>query len=382
MRQELLQKPVYLALISEQGRVFKSGMRLASMNVKIEGKVIGPTRPVYVVAEMSSNHGGDLSRAIDIIYAAKEAGADAVKVQTYTAETMTLDSHLSHFFIKKGPWAGRTMYELYEAAYTPWNWYGQLAETAKTAGITLFSTPFDASAIDFLKQFDPPAFKVASPEIIELDLIKKLASTGKPLIISTGKATLGEIDTAVRVARNAGSDQIILLHCISEYPANPEDMNLKTISHLGKTFDVPSGLSDHSLCVSIPLAAVALGACMIEKHIMLDNSEISTPDTFFSLSASDFTEMVKGIREVEKAIGKVEYPRIADDSRRSIYAVTDIKQGEIFSDENIKSLRPGGGLQPSVLPTLVGRSATCDIARGTLIKWRHSGAMSLKEATG
>lgn len=352
------------------------------MEVQIDGKVIGPTRPVYVVAEMSANHGGDLSRAIDIIHAAKEAGADAVKVQTYTAETLTLNSNLSHFFIKKGPWAGQTMYELYEAAHTPWNWYGQLAETAKKAGITLFSTPFDASALDFLEQFDPPAFKVASPEIIELDLIKKLASTGKPLIFSTGKATLGEIDTAVRAARNAGSNQIILLHCISEYPANPKNMNLNTIRHLGETFNMPSGLSDHSLSTSIPLAAVALGACMIEKHIMLDDNEISTPDTFFSISASDFKKMVKGIRETEKAIGKVEYAKIPDNFRRSIYAITDISQGDIFSEENIKSLRPGGGLQPSDLTMLIGRTATCDIKKGTLVEWTHAGGVSFQKRAG
>lgn len=357
-------------------------MKTTSTEVQIDDRVIGPGRPVYIVAEMSANHGGDLSKAMDIIYAAKEAGAEAVKIQTYTAETLTLDSHLPHFFIKKGPWAGQTMYELYEAAHTPWDWYGQLAETAKRAQITLFSTPFDASAIDFLDQFDPPAYKIASPEIIELGLIEKSASRGKPLIISTGKATLAEIDTAVRVAKNAGSDHVVLLHCVSEYPAQPEKMNLNIIRHLEKTFNVPAGLSDHSLGRSIPLAAVALGACLIEKHIMLDDTVLSTPDSFFSLTVSDFREMVKGIREIEKAIGKVEFPKLPDNSRRSIYSIRDIRQGETFSKKNIKSIRPGGGLQPSALSILMGRSATCDIAKGTLIEWRHAGDISYKEEAG
>jgi pseudaminic acid synthase len=344
-------------------------------SVLIDGRNIGPAKPAYIIAEMSANHGGDFDRAVAIMNAAKEAGADAVKLQTYTADTLTIDCDNPRFFIENGPWQGQTMHQLYEAAATPWEWYPDLAKIAQEIGISLFSTPFDVSAVEFLEEMNTPAYKIASYELIELELIECVAATGKPLILSTGEATLAEIDEAVRVARGAGSKEIILLKCTSTYPAPAEQMNLMTIPHLQQSFNVPVGLSDHSVGTSAAIAAVVLGASVIEKHFMLDK-DLSTPDSFFSVDPKEFSQMVRDIRQAEKSLGCVSYSGIPLCSRRAIYAVEDILKGDCFSDSNIASRRPGSqsGLVPKLLPLVRGRIALADIEKGDLLDWDSVGA--------
>ncbi|MCX6983432.1 MAG: pseudaminic acid synthase [Lentisphaerae bacterium] len=340
----------------------------------INGREIGADMPVYIIAEMSANHGQDFQQAVKILQAAKEAGADAVKLQTYTPETMTINCSNGYFQIGKGTiWEGRNLYDLYAEAYTPWDWQPKLQAIANDLGIALFSTPFDDTAVDFLEQLSIPAYKIASFELVDFPLIRRVARTGKPMIMSTGMATLAEIDEAVRTAKEAGAIQIALLKCNSGYPAPPEEMNLRTIPHMAEAFDLPVGLSDHTLGIGVPVAAVALNACIIEKHLTLSRS-IQGPDSAFSLEPNEFKAMIEAVRTAEKALGKVQY-RVTEHEfasrvfRRSLFVVKDMKAGDIFNPENLRSIRPSHGLHPSYLEGMLGRVASQDISRGTPLQW-------------
>jgi N-acetylneuraminate synthase len=313
---------------------------------------------------------------VRILHAAKEAGADAVKLQTYTPDTLTIPSEKEYFRIGGGTlWDGRTLYDLYSEAYMPWEWQPKLKEIADEIGIDLFSTAFDPTAVDFLEQMGVPVHKVASFEIVDIPLIEKMARTGKPLIISTGMATLGEIEEAVQAARRAGATQIALLKCTSAYPAPPEEMNLRTIPHMAEAFSVPVGLSDHTLGIAVPVAAVALGICIVEKHFTLSR-DIPGPDSAFSLEPQEFKAMVEAIRTVEKALGTVQYGVSDRESksrvfRRSLFVVKDMKAGDVFTEENLRSIRPGHGLAPKYLKDILGARAACDLERATPLQWRH-----------
>ena len=349
--------------------------------VEISGRRIGPGFPAYIVAEMSANHNRDFEQAVRILHAAKQAGADTVKLQTYTPETMTIRSDENYFRIEGGtPWDGRTLYDLYGEAYTPWEWQPKLKAIADDLGLGLFSSAFDPSAVDFLEEMEVPVHKVASFEIVDIPLIEKMARTGKPMIISTGMATLNEIEEAVQAARNAGAAQIVLLKCTSAYPAPPEEMNLMTIANLAEAFGVPVGLSDHTLGIAVPAAAVALGACIVEKHFTLSRS-ISGPDSAFSLEPHEFKAMVEAIRTVEKAMGKVRYGVSEQEAksrtfRRSLFVVQNVKAGERFTFENVRSIRPGYGLHTRHLPEVIGCCAARDIQRGEPLTWDMVGARS------
>lgn len=331
---------------------------------------------VFIIAEMSANHGQDINIAKKTIKAAKEAGADAIKLQTYTADTITIDCDNEYFQLKQGTiWDGRTLYDLYKEAYTPWEWHEELMDYAKELGLICFSSPFDKTAVDFLESLNVPAYKVASFEITDIPLIEYIASKGKPVIISTGIATLGEIDEAVRACRNVGNDQIVLLKCTSEYPAKIEDANLLTLKNLKETFNVEVGLSDHTLGVTVPIVSVALGVKVIEKHFILDKS-IGGPDASFSLDKHEFKILVDSVRDAEKAIGKVTY-ELTDkkvksrEFSRSLFVVEDIKKGEIFTENNIKSIRPGYGLKPKYYNKIIGKVSKESIKRGTPLNWNH-----------
>ena len=335
---------------------------------------IAPGRPTYIIAELSANHGHSFEQAVRLVHAAKQAGADAVKLQTYTADTLTLRSDRPEFRVVGGTlWDGRTLHDLYGEAYTPWEWQPKLKAVADELGIDLFSTPFDPTAVDFLEGMGVPAYKVASFELVDLPLIEKIARTGKPIIMSTGMATLAEIAEAVDVVRRAGSGQLALLKCNSAYPAPPEEMNLRTIPHLAEAFGVPVGLSDHTLGIAVPVAAVALGACIIEKHFTLSRAEPG-PDSAFSLEPHEFKAMVEGVRVAEKALGTVHYGLSGKDEasrvfRRSLFVVQDVKVGEAFTEQNVRSIRPGHGLPPKALHDVIGRRAACEVARGTPLSW-------------
>lgn len=330
--------------------------------------------PVYVIAEVSANHNREFELAVSILKAAKEAGADAVKLQTYTPDTITMNNNRPEFQIGGGtPWDNRTLYDLYKEAYMPWEWQPKLKREADGLGLDFFSTPFDPSAVDFLEQMDVPAYKVASFEIVDIPLIRKMARTGKPLIISTGMATLSEIEEAVQAARQSGATQIALLKCTSSYPAPPEEMNLRTIPHMCEAFGVPVGLSDHTLGIAVPVGAVALGASIVEKHFTLSRS-IPSPDSAFSLEPDEFKSMVEAIRTTEKALGRVHYGVTEREAsgrknRRSLFVVKDMRAGEVFSEENVRSIRPGYGLHPRYLKEVLGRRAIQDITRGTPLTW-------------
>ena len=345
-----------------------------STYITIKDHHIGKSSPVYIIAEISANHNQDFDQAVRIVRAAKDAGADAVKLQTYTPDTLTIRSDKECFRIKSGTlWDGRTLYDLYSEAYTPWEWQPKLKTIANEIGIDLFSTAFDPTAVDFLEEMDVPAHKVASFEIVDIPLIEKMARTGKPLIISTGMATLGEIEEAVQSARNAGATQIALLKCTSSYPALPEEMNIRTIPHLAEAFGVPVGISDHTLGIAVPITAVALGACIVEKHLTLSRA-IPGPDSSFSLEPHEFRAMVEAIRTVEKALGRVRYGASGREVgsrvfRRSLFVIKDMKAGETFSLENVRSIRPGHGLSPKYLNEILGRKAAKDIERGTPLSW-------------
>jgi len=339
----------------------------------INHRVIASGHPAYVVAEMSANHHQDYDRAVRIIEAAKEAGADAIKLQTYTADTITLNCDSKYFRIEGTLWDGRTLHDLYREAYTPWEWQPKLKIIADKLGLDLFSSPFDPTAVDFLERMGIPAYKVASSELVDIPLLKKIASVGKPIIMSTGMATLGEIEEAVRTIRGAGCDQLALLHCTSVYPAPPEDLHLRTLSHLAEAFSVPVGISDHSLGIEVAIAAVVLGACIIEKHFTLSRSDHG-PDSAFSLEPREFKAMVEAVRTIEKALGVVKYgaserEQISRRYRRSLFVVENVKAGEEFTEKNVKSIRPGDGLHPRYLSEVIGRTARCDVKKGTPLGW-------------
>ncbi len=340
----------------------------------ISDRPVGPGEGTYVVAEMSANHGGDFDRAVEIVHAAKDAGADAIKLQTYTPDTMTIDCDDDHFRIGKGSiWEGRGLYELYAEAMTPWEWQPKLKEIADEIGIDLFSTPFDATAVDFLEEMGVPAYKVASFELVDIPLLRKIAATGKPVIMSTGMATLAEIDEAVRTLREAGAKEIALLKCTSAYPAAPEEMNLRTIPDLAEQFGVPVGLSDHTLGMAVPVAAVALGACVVEKHFALSRAD-GGPDSAFSTEPEEFRAMVDAVRTTEKALGRVSYDlsergKASRVFRRSLFVVKDMKAGDEFTTDNVRSIRPGHGLLPKHLDDVLGRRAAKALKTGMPLSW-------------
>jgi pseudaminic acid synthase len=334
---------------------------------------IGKGFGVYVVAEMSANHNQDFNQAVKIIEAAKAAGADAVKLQTYTADTMTIDSDNEYFRIKGTIWEGRNLHDLYGEAYTPWEWQPKLKKIANGLGMDFFSTPFDHTAVDFLEKMDVPVYKVASLELVDIPLLRKIAQTGKPIIMSTGMATLAEIDEAVRAIREAGGSLLALLKCTSAYPAPPNEMNLHSILHLSEAFNVPVGLSDHTLGIAVPVAAVALGACIIEKHFTLSRKVLG-PDSLFSLEPLEFKEMVEAMRTVEKALGTIHYGVSEHEQAsrvfsRSLFVIRDMEEGEIFTTENVRSIRPGHGLHTRHMEDIIGRYASREIKRGTPLMW-------------
>ncbi len=346
--------------------------------MKINQHEIGPGRPVYVIAEMSANHGQNFDEAVRLLHAMKEAGADAVKFQTYTPDTLTIDCDRPEFQIGTGTlWAGKNLYQLYGEAYTPWEWQPKLKELADRLGMDCFSTPFDDSAVKFLESMNVPAHKVASFEIVDLPLLRTIAATGKPVIMSTGMASLAEIDEAVRALRENGCSELALLKCTSAYPAPPEEMNLRTIPHLAAAFGVHAGLSDHTLGIAAAVAAVALGACLIEKHFTLSRAA-GGPDAAFSLEPAEFKAMVAAVREAERALGEVRYAITQREAasrafRRSLFAVQDVRKGEAFTRENVRSIRPGHGLPPRELERVLGRPAGRDLPRGTPLRWEDIG---------
>lgn len=346
--------------------------------IEIAGRAIGPGEPAFVIAEISANHNGSFEEALALVRAAREVGADAVKLQTYRADTLTIDCDNEYFRIKGTLWEGRTLYRLYEEAYTPWDWQPKLKALADDLGLALFSSPFDLSAVDFLEEMGVPAYKIASFENVDLPLIRRVARTGKPVILSTGMASLAEIHEAVAAIRAEGNQQLALLKCTSAYPALPEEAHLRTIPHLAEAFGIPAGLSDHTLGIAVPIAAVALGASLVEKHFTLSRS-VPGPDSVFSLEPAEFRAMVEGIRVCEKALGSVRYGASPEEEksrafRRSLFVVRDIRAGERFTSENVRSIRPGHGLHTRHLEQVLGRHAARDITRGTPLAWDLVGA--------
>jgi pseudaminic acid synthase len=339
----------------------------------IGARTIGPGHPVYLIAEMSANHQQSLDRAREIVRAAKEAGADAIKLQTYTPDTMTIDCDNPHFRIAGTQWNGQTLYSLYRQAYAPWEWQPAIKGYAEELGLDCFSTPFDATSVAFLERMAVPAYKVASFELVDLPLLVVIGATHKPVILSTGMARLAEIDEAVRTLHAAGTPEIALLKCTSAYPAPPDEMNLSTIPDLARVFDVPVGLSDHTLGIAGAVAAVALGACIIEKHFTLSRAD-GGPDSAFSLEPHEFRELAAAVRTAERSLGQVQYaptPHEAESLvfRRSLFVVRDVRKGEPFTLDNVRSIRPGHGLAPKHLPQVLGRVASRDVARGTPLQW-------------
>ena len=342
--------------------------------MQIGNRHIGSGNPVYIVAELSANHNQSFERAVQIVHAAKDAGADAIKLQTYTPDMITLRSDRDIFRIKGGTlWDGRTLHDLYADASTPWDWHPRLQKIAAEVGLDFFSSPFDSSAVDFLETLNVPAYKIASPEIVDLPLVEKAARAGKPLIISTGMASREEIQEALDTVRRVGANEIALLKCTSAYPAPPEEMNLCTIPELARIFGVPAGLSDHTIGIAAPVAAVALGACIVEKHLTLSRSDPG-PDSAFSLEPQEFRAMVDAIRVAEKALGSVQIGPVAREQpsrafRRSLFVVENMKQGEIFTSQNLRSIRPANGMHTRHLQEVMGKRCTRDVERGTPLAW-------------
>lgn len=323
----------------------------------------------YIIAEISANHNGSLERAEAIVRAAADAGADAIKLQTYTADTMTIPCDNEYFRIKGTLWDGKTLHDLYQEAHTPWEWQPRLKALANDLGMDCFSTPFDATAVDFLEKMDVPCHKVASFEVVDIPLLKKIAATGKPVIMSTGMASLAEIDEAVTTLRGNGTTELALLKCTSAYPAPPEEANLRTIPHLAQAFNCVAGLSDHTLGSAVAVGAVAVGARIIEKHFTLARAD-GGPDSAFSMEPDEFKQMVQDIRTVEKALGSVCYdltPKQKESKvfRRSLFVVKDMKAGDVFTEENVRSIRPGYGLHPRFLSIILGKQAAINIRQGT-----------------
>lgn len=342
--------------------------------IHIGKRTIGPGQPVYVIAEMSANHGQSFDEAVKIVHAAKDSGADAVKLQTYLPDTMTIACDREEFRIGGGTlWDGRNLHELYSEAYTPWDWQPRLKQLAEDLGMDCFSSAFDSTAVDFLEGMNVPAHKIASFELVDIPLIQKLARTCKPLIMSTGLAAVEEIEEALQTARQAGATGIALLKCTSAYPALPDEMNLRTIPEMARRFDVPVGLSDHTMGVTVPVTAVALGACIVEKHLTLSRS-VPGPDSAFSLEPHEFKAMVDAVRVAEKALGQVHFGLSEREDasvvfRRSLFVVEDMRQGEIFTAQNVRSIRPAYGLHTRYLPEVLGKAAAQDIQRGTPLSW-------------
>ena len=342
-------------------------------NVNINGRSIGDGYPCYIVAEISANHNGDFQTALTMINTAKEIGADCVKIQTYTADTLTIDSNKIYFQINSGLWKGENLYNLYKKAYTPWEWQESLKKEAEKIGIDFLSTAYDNSSVDFLEEIGVNAYKIASFELVDIPLIKYVASKGKPIIISTGMGTLGEIEEAVSAIRSQGNNQICLLKCSSVYPAQPEDMNYKTIQHLKNTFNLPIGISDHSLGSISAIVGVTIGANIVEKHLCLDR-KIKTPDSAFSMEPGEFEKMIQEIRTTEKIVGKIEYgfkenEKLSHSYRKSIFIVKDVKKGELFTKENVRVIRPGHGLKPKYINIILGKKANRNIEFGTPFSW-------------
>lgn len=334
---------------------------------------IGPGQPVFIIAEMSGNHNQSLSRAKKIIDVAAEAGADAIKLQTYTPDTITMKSKKHWFRIKNGPWKGKTLHDLYQEAHTPWEWQPKLKRYAKARGLIFFSTPFDETAVDFLEKMCVPLYKIASFEIVDIPLLKKIAQTKKPIIISRGMASINDITLALETLRKNGTSQIAVLHCVSAYPAKPENMNLATIGDIARRFRVIAGLSDHTLGIETAIAGVVLGAHIIEKHLTLRRRD-GGPDAKFSLEPKEFSQLVQSIRAVEEAVGTVSYQMSKSEAsnlvfRRSLFAVKNIKIGEKFSTKNVRSIRPGYGLPPKNLDLIISRKANRKISKGTPLSW-------------
>lgn len=330
-------------------------------------------KATYIVAEMSANHAGSLERAKEIIHAAKKSGADCIKLQTYTPDTLTIDCDNEYFHIDNGTWAGENLYQLYQKAYTPWEWQADLKSEADKVGIDFFSTPFDKTSVDFLEDIGVEFYKIASFELVDIPLIEYVASTGKPIIMSTGMASLGEIEDAVQAVRSKGNNQLVLLHCASAYPAITDEMNLKTMVNMKETFQVPVGLSDHSMGSVGAITAVAMGASVIEKHFCLGR-DIENPDASFSMTPQEFEKMVMDIRQAELAIGGVSYGITRQEKpnivfRRSIFSVADIRKGERITPENVRIIRPGYGLAPKFYSEILGQIALDDIKKGTPIKF-------------
>lgn len=342
--------------------------------IKIGNHIISENTPCFIVAEMSANHNMDYDRAVAIIRAAKEAGADAVKIQTYTADTITLNCDDDCFQITQQTlWDGTTLHKLYETAYTPWEWQGKLRDEALNMGLEFFSSPFDGSSVDFLEELGMPAYKVASFEITDIPLIRKIAKLGKPMILATGVARLSDIDLAVRTCREAGNENVILLKCTSAYPTPYEDVNLRTIPSMRETFDCLTGLSDHTMGSAVAGAAVALGARMVEKHLTLSRAD-GGADSAFSMEPAEFKEMVDNIRKIEAALGSVTYELTPGQERerehsRSLFVARDMKAGEVFTPENLRSVRPANGLHTMYYEEILGKRITRDAGLGTPLRW-------------
>lgn len=340
--------------------------------MKIGDRIIGAGYPAYIIAEMSANHAGNIERAKEIIKVAKVCGADCVKIQTYTPDTITIDCDTPYFHIENGTWEGENLYQLYSKAYTPWEWHKELKEEADRVGIDFFSTPFDNTAVDLLEDIGVEFYKIASFELVDLPLLKYVASKGKPIIMSTGMSALSEIDEAVQAIRDVGNNDIALLRCASAYPAITDQMNLRTMQNMSETFGVPVGLSDHSMGSVGAITAVALGASIIEKHFCLSR-DIENPDSSFSMEPEEFKQMVSDIRQAERAIGKVRYGMAEQEKsniifRRSVFCVEDIKKGELITEKNIRIIRPGYGMAPKYYEEALGQVALCDIKRGEPVK--------------
>lgn len=340
---------------------------------QIANRPIGPDQSPYIIAELSGNHNGDLGRALALVDAAAETGADAVKLQTYTADTITIDADRPEFRISGGLWDGRSLHELYQEASTPWEWHDALFERARAHGLHVFSSPFDPTAVDFLETLDPPAYKIASFELVDTPLIRKVAATGKPLIMSTGIANYAEIEDALRAAREGGAECVSLLHCVSAYPARPEDMRLRTIEALTAAFGVQIGLSDHTLGSAVAVASIARGATIIEKHMTLARAD-GGPDADFSLEPAEFKQLVDDCRMAHAALGAPIHDRKGVGGanaqfRRSLYVVADVAEGEVLTEAHVRSIRPGLGLAPKHLPEVLGKRAARDLKRGEPLDW-------------
>jgi len=352
---------------------------MSGKDINIAGRKIDPGHPPFIIAEMSGNHNQSLDRALAIVEAAAKAGAHAIKLQTYTADTMTLDIAEKEFFINDPDslWKGRSLYELYKEAYTPWEWHKPIFDRCRELGLIYLSTPFDETAVDFLEELNVPCYKIASFENTDIPLIRKVAATGKPMIISTGMATIAELDETVRTAREAGCRDLILLKCTSSYPATPENTNIRTIPHMAKLFDCQVGLSDHTMGIGAAVASVALGATMIEKHFTLSRADGGV-DSDFSMEPDEMRALVSETESAWQALGKITYGPTKEEKkslvfRRSLYIVRDMKKGDILTKENIRAIRPGLGLAPKYYDILLGKRIKKDVQRGTAVSWELVG---------